>query len=91
MESILEVIQVAVLLFMEVLGYAMLIRAILSFFVSEDSGFLLICYAVTEPVVAPVRSLLDRIPGMREIGIDFSFMATYLILVIIRTILLSVL
>lgn len=91
MESILEVIQVAVLAFLEVLGYAMLLRAILSLFASEDSKLLEICYAITEPVVAPVRSLMNRIPGFLEIGIDFSFMATYLILIIIRTILLSVL
>jgi uncharacterized protein YggT (Ycf19 family) len=67
----------------------MLIRAILSIFGSEESRLLVICYAISEPVVAPVRSLMDRIPGVREVGIDFSFMATYLLLEIVRLLLLS--
>lgn len=88
--EVVEIIQISVLLFMEVIGYAMLIRALLSIFGSEESRLLVICYAISEPVVAPVRSLMDRIPGMRDIGIDFSFMGTYLILMIVRIVLLSV-
>ena len=75
---------------MEVIGYAMLIRALLSIFGSEESKLLMVCYAISEPVVAPVRVLMDRIPGIRDIGIDFSFMGTYLILMIVRIFLLSV-
>ena len=89
MESVLEVIKLAVLLFMDVLGYAMLIRAVLSIFGSEESKLLVVCYAVSEPVVAPVRSMLDRVPGIRDIGIDFSFMATFLLLEVVRLLLLS--
>ena len=89
MEPVFEVIKLAVLLFMEVLGYAMLIRAVLSIFGSEESKLMVVCYAVSEPVVAPVRNMLDRVPGIRDIGIDFSFMATYLLLEIVRLLLLS--
>jgi uncharacterized protein YggT (Ycf19 family) len=50
---------------------------------------MVVCYAVSEPVVAPVRNMLDRVPGIRDMGIDFSFMATYLLLEIVRLLLLS--
>ncbi len=88
--EVVEIVQISVLLFMEVIGYAMLIRALLSIFGSEESKLLMVCYAISEPVVAPVRVLMDRIPGIRDIGIDFSFMGTYLILMIVRIFLLSV-
>lgn len=87
--EVIAVIKLAVLLFIEVLGYAMLIRAIISFLGFEESMVNVICYAVSEPVVAPVRSLLDRVTGLREIGIDFSFMATFLLLEVVRIFLLS--
>lgn len=90
MESVVEIIQLAVILFMDVIGLAMLIRAVMSLFGSEESKLLEICYAVSEPVVAPVRNVMNRIPGIMEFGIDFSFMATYLILYIVRLLLLSV-
>ncbi len=87
--EVIEVIKFAVLLFIEVLGYAMLIRAILPLLGFEESMVNVVCYAVSEPVVAPVRSLLDRVTGLRETGIDFSFMVTFLLLEIVRIFLLS--
>lgn len=68
----------------------MLIRAIMSFLGSEESKLVEVCYAISEPLVAPVRVVLGRVSALAEIGIDFSFMATYLILLIIRSVLLSV-
>ncbi len=90
MELLIEVIEFAVLLFLKLLGYVILARCILSFFASEDSKVMEFCYAVSEPVVAPVRNLLDRIPSLGGSGIDFSYMVTFLILTILETILLSV-
>lgn len=85
-----KIVQTSVLLFMEVVIYVMMIRAIMSLFASEESKLLQICYAISEPVVAPVRALLDHVPGLRDIGIDFSFIGTFLVLEIVRIILLSV-
>ena len=90
MESVVEIIQSVVLIFIDVVGLAMLVRAILSFLGSEESALGQICYAISEPLVFPVRAVMSRIPGIMELGIDFSFMATYLVLVIIDTVLLSV-
>lgn len=82
--------EVAVLLFLELLGYVILIRCVLSLFAAEETKVYAFCYAVSEPVVAPVRNLLDRVPVLGEIGIDFSYMATFFILTILKFILLSV-
>ena len=90
MESLFEIVELAVLLFLELMGYVIVVRCILSFFASEDSKVLEFCYAVSEPVVAPVRSLLDRIPALESTGIDLSYMVTFLFLSILRIILLSV-
>ncbi len=88
--ELVEIIQMSVMLFMDVISYAMLIRAVLSIFGSEESKLLVVCFAISEPVVAPVRLLMDHIPGIRDVGIDFSFMGTYLLLIIARIFLLSV-
>jgi len=65
----------------------LLARALWGFFADEDgeSRFYLFCYAITEPVVLPVRSLLARIPILEESPIDFSFMATCLIISIVQS------
>ncbi len=90
LEEVVSVLQYAVLLFLDVLGYVIVARCILSLFASEDSKLLLFCYAVSEPVVAPVRRLLERIPALEDFPIDFSYVATFLFLTVVRTVLLSV-
>lgn len=89
MEAFAEILEVAVLAMLELLGYALLLRAILGLFASEESRVLGFCYAVTEPFVSPVRNLLSLIPALEDFPIDLSFMATYLILTICRIVLLS--
>lgn len=88
--TILAVLETTVLVFINLIGYAILARCICSLFASEESRFYQFCYALTEPVVGPVRNLLGRIPAMADSPIDFSYMATYLLLTICRVILLSV-
>ena len=88
--TFLDIFETTVLVFLNLLGYAILARVICSLFASEESKFYQFCYVLTEPFVAPVRNLLGRIPAMADSPIDFSYMATYLLLTICRVILLSV-
>ncbi len=90
MNSLFTVLEGAVLVFLDLQCYVILARCILSWFASEDSRLLQFCYAVSEPFVAPVRKVLDRIPALGDTGIDFSYMATVLAFTIIRILLLSV-
>ena len=88
--TVLLILESTVVVLLTVMGYAILARSLLSLFASEESKVYMFCYAVTEPVVAPVRTLLGKIPALEDSPIDFSFMATYLLLVICRVVLLSV-
>lgn len=62
-----------------------LARLLLGLFVDEESPVYSFCYMATEPVVSPVRNLLGRIPALADSPIDFSYVATSLILFIIQS------
>ena len=63
----------------------LLVRVLMSFFTDEESRFYNFCYVVTEPVVAPVRNLLSLVPVLADSPIDFSYMATSLIVIIVQS------
>ncbi len=67
----------------------LLIRALLPFlsFIDEDSPFSNFVYAATEPVLVPVRALLDRFGIGEGLPIDISFIVTYLLLSVLHTVL----
>ena len=67
----LSVIGKGIFYFLSVIEKAILIRAILSWFVDPYSRIMQILYAVTEPFVAPVRALIMRFFGEMPM-IDFS-------------------
>lgn len=59
---------------------AMFVRAILSWFPIEDNKFTEFLYAVTEPVVYPVRLLFEKMNWFQNLPIDVSFFVAYLLL-----------
>ena len=66
----------------------MLVRAVMSWFMpDEDNRLYLFVVSVTEPVIYPVRALLERIPAIAEMPLDLSFMVTYLLLALIQNLL----
>lgn len=79
---------IAIYLFVDVLCYAMVIQAILSWFVRDPYSPLGKLYIIiskfTEPFVAPCRRLLSRVnTGM----VDFSLMLTLVMLQVIARLL----
>lgn len=66
---------------------AMLVRAVLSWFVMDENKIVNFLYAVTEPFIVPVRLLFEKLNWFQNSPIDFSFMITYLIISIIIIIL----
>lgn len=59
----------------------MFCRAILSWIPSmRNSSIHSFLYAVTEPIIIPVRLIVDRIPYLSSMPIDISFFITYLLL-----------
>ena len=66
---------------------AMLIRAILSWVMPDAGGAIIgFLYAVTEPFIAIVRRLLDRLSLNVNSPIDLSFAITAVLLEILRVI-----
>lgn len=70
------------------LSIAILARVLLQLFATEDSKILQFCYAATEPIVAPIRNALFRVPFFEESGLDLSYVVTVLLIMIIRLILM---
>ena len=59
----------------------MIIRAICSWIPSvRETGFFQFIHSITEPPLVPIRKLLNNITWIRQFPIDFSFLALYLIL-----------
>ncbi len=67
---------------LEVLKYALIIRAVMSWFVSPFNRFYRILQRLTEPMIAPFRPLSMRIAGGRlpiDLSPLFAFFALYLL------------
>ena len=65
-----------VLIFIEVLTFAMLIRAILSWLTDGSSKIARFLYVLTEPAIMPIRKLLVKMNWLQNSPIDFSFTIT---------------
>lgn len=84
MDQLLYILTRSVNLFITVMMFLLVARVLLSLFSDEESPVNLFCCVVTEPVVYPVRVLLSHIPALEDFPIDFSFMATSLILMLVQ-------
>lgn len=74
--------------FIRVLMYLMLGRAILSWFVRDYSNPIMrFLHEVTEPMVAPIRNVMAKM-GLTGGMFDFSFLVTYLILLLLSDVVL---
>lgn len=85
MEELFYIVSRTVNGFLTAFMFLLLARVVIGFFADEDSRVYAFCYAVTEPVVSPVRGLLSHVPALEESPIDFSFMATCLLISIVQS------
>lgn len=84
MAELIVILTSTVAVFVTALSYLILARVLLQFFTSEESAVFQFCYAVTEPVVSPVRKALQRIDTLADSPMDFSYLTTFILLTIIR-------
>ena len=83
--GVVYIIARLVMALLSVLEIAMFIRAILSWFPAADgTAFSDLVYTVTEPVIAPIRVLIDRMGWFRSLPIDVSFLIAYLLLFLLQ-------
>ncbi|MBP3375772.1 MAG: YggT family protein [Clostridia bacterium] len=77
------------LIFIEIISFAMFIRAILSWFTDGGGKFTQFLYVITEPAIMPIRKLLVKMNWLQDSPIDFSFTLTFLVLMVIELLLSS--
>jgi uncharacterized protein YggT (Ycf19 family) len=83
----LVILQNTVTVILSALQLAMLVRAILSWFPSAPDKLESFLYAVTEPLIMPIRKLFEKLNWFQGMPIDMSFFATYLILTVLLLVL----
>ncbi len=67
---------------------AMLLRAILSWFVrDEESVIMAFLSMITEPVIMPIRYFLMRFRFVQQCPIDISFMVSFVVIVFVQQLL----
>ena len=88
MDNIVNIVANSVLALLYALQFLMFGRAIMSWFSpDEDNRLARFLFAATEPLVYPVRQLLNKFEMFRNVPIDMSFIAVMAILIICTTIL----
>ncbi len=80
MAYVLHIVSTVVVLLLSAVQLAMLLRAILSWFIMDSNRFTDFLYGITEPFIYPVRLLFERLGWFQNLPIDISFMVTYLLL-----------
>lgn len=84
MTSILYVLSATLRILLYAFQLLMLARAIVSWLpLDEDSPVENFLYAVTEPVIAPVRALCERFGWFEGLPVDMSFFITFLLITIL--------
>lgn len=89
MSSIIYVIFTTLSFCIEAVCLLMMVRAILSWFpgVGRGSKVVAFIYNVTESVVAPVRTVMNKISFVRTFPLDLSFLVTLLLLYALQSLL----
>lgn len=73
----------SVFIFSQLLIYLLLIRAVMSWIVKDYSHpFVKMVHQLTEPLLMPMQKLFAQL-GLNRGGIDFSFLATFILIQIL--------
>lgn len=77
------VIKNIVIIFLTAVQFAMLARAILSWFPMDSNKFTDFLYTVTEPFIYPVRMLFQKMNWFSGLPIDMAFFVSYLLITVV--------
>mgnify|MGYP000099914909 CR=1 FL=1 len=91
MTEIVEILRATILLLVQAYMIIMLLQAIMSWMpIDEENTLYRFVTTITEPLVAPIRQLLSRIPALARIPFDLSFIVAYFLIYLIYIILTAV-
>ncbi len=89
--TIAQILITALSIFYQILSFAILIRCIISWLpISRNNPFVRIIYSLTEPILAPIRRLIEKSPLGGGMMIDFSPVIAYFVLYAVFQILINV-
>jgi YggT family protein len=75
-----------------VIEYAILARVLISWLpVPKDNIFIRLLYQITEPILAPIRAIIEKSALGKNMMVDFSPIVAFLLIGIIRNIILAIL
>ena len=80
MDNLFEVLRGTAYLLIYLLHTAMFIRAIMSWFPMAEGKFSDFLFALTEPVIYPVRVVFDKLGIGSSLPLDIPFFVTFLLL-----------
>jgi len=67
------IISIAVIRLLELIELAIIVRAFVSWLpLSRDNAFIKLLYQITEPILSPIRGIIERMTAGRSIMLDFS-------------------
>ena len=85
METLFLILGRTISIWLGAVSYAMIARMLLPLFVNPDeSRIYRISYAISEPAIIPVRSVMAKMDVGQNSPFDIPFTVTYFIILIIR-------
>lgn len=90
--NISDILCTAIEKFAQILYLLVFIRCIISWLpINRGNGLVQLLYALTEPILAPVRNIIDKSPiGGRGMMIDFSPIIALFFVEIIKMVLIAI-
>ena len=85
MNGVSHIIGSVCIALINIITFAMFIRAIMSLFVEPDNVILGFLYGITEPIILPIRALLKNFNLTAGLPIDLSFLITYILLTVLKS------
>ena len=80
MDILIEVTRSTAYILISVIQTAMFVRAIMSWFPFGEGKFSAFLYAITEPIIYPIRALFEKMNWGVGLPIDIPFFITFILL-----------
>lgn len=85
-----QMIGKGLLYFLRLIDLALIVRCVLSWFVSPYSRVMQFFVMLTEPFIAPCRRLLNRLTGGRPMMFDFSMLTAMLLIIVLQRLVVAI-
>ena len=91
MSTVLLILAATVTIYLTALTFMMVLRVLYPFFsAAEDRKAYSFLYATTEPFLMPVRGVLSRIEFFASSPVDFTYIITVMLVMVVQLLLPSV-